>query len=153
MALAVQDDDHLFDLMVEGDCNERQISRANIALMLLAALAASGIAAQVAKPTEPPVPAPAVTQPAPKPAEVGAAKVSGSIEKVRSDVVVEKGQTVREVSVVQGNITVFGHVTGDASVVMGNLDIKPGGRVDGDAVAVMGKLIIRRGGSVGGNVN
>lgn len=81
----------------------------------------------------------------------GATQEQGSIEKVRGDIVVAKDETIKEASAVQGNITVYGHVTGDASAVMGNVEVKPGGSVDRDATAVMGNLTVRSGGRVGGD--
>lgn len=77
--------------------------------------------------------------------------IGSEFGKAHGNVVVAKGQTVREATAVKGNVTVYGHVTGDASAVMGNVDVKSGGKVDGDATAVMGNVIVRSGGSVSGD--
>jgi len=70
---------------------------------------------------------------------------------VHGDVVVEKGQTVKEATTVRGDVIVYGHVTGDATVVMGDIDVRHGGKVDGRATAVMGNVRVRNGGKVGGD--
>jgi hypothetical protein len=49
-----------------------------------------------------------------------------------------------------GNLTVRGHVTGDATAVGGTLTLEPGSRVDGDAVAVGGALDVKPGATVVG---
>jgi hypothetical protein len=79
-----------------------------------------------------------------KPHKGGSTNVQGSI-------VVVKGETVDEATAVQGDITVYGRVAGDATAVAGKLDVRPGGVVDGDATSVMGDLYVRPGGTVKGD--
>jgi|GEM_PF-1978754 len=76
----------------------------------------------------------------------------GSSHKVGNDVVIAKGQTINEATAVQGDVIVYGHVTGSATAVMGNVYVKPGGKVDRDAVAVMGRVVQSPAGTVGGEV-
>lgn len=76
----------------------------------------------------------------------GASKID-----VHGSVTVQKGETLKEVSTVKGNITVYGHITGDATAVMGKVDVRPGGRIDGDATAVMGDVRVRKGSKIGGD--
>ncbi len=71
---------------------------------------------------------------------------------VGNDVVVRKGETVAEATAVMGDVTVNGHVTGDAVAVMGNVYVPAGGKVDGDAVAVMGKVVRSGTGNIKGDV-
>lgn len=78
-------------------------------------------------------------------------KGSGEATNTHGDVVVAKGQTVSEATAIQGDVTVYGHVTGDASAVMGEVDVLSGGVVDGDATAVMGDVTVRSGGTVNGD--
>ena len=121
-------------------------------VLLLGAIVSCPTLAQTAKPAEPAKQSaapPAATQKS-ETVRVGAVEVSGTTEKVRGDIVVEKGQTLKEVSTVQGDVTVYGHVTRDATAVRGNVEVKSGGKVDGDATAVMGNVIIHPGGDYRG---
>lgn len=83
---------------------------------------------------------------------IGGQRAGREAVEVGDDVVVEKGQTVTKAAAVMGNLTVKGHVTGDAVAVMGNVYVPSGGKVDGDAVAVMGKVIRSGTGSIKGDV-
>jgi len=60
---------------------------------------------------------------------------------------------VKEATAVKGNVIVYGHVTGDAAAVMGNIYVRPGGRIDGDASTVMGKIIQDPGSKIGGSID
>lgn len=66
--------------------------------------------------------------------------------------VIAKDERVHDVSVMGGNLDIFGTVTGDVSVVGGNARIKDGARVMGDAVAVGGALDVDNGARVDGDV-
>ena len=70
--------------------------------------------------------------------------------QIGNDVVIEKGLTVDNAVAVGGDVTVNGHVTGDATAVMGDIVVERGGIVDGSAVAVNGKVIKRPGSIVRG---
>lgn len=72
----------------------------------------------------------------------------GHAEKVGGNVTIEKGETVNKASVVKGDLRIYGHVTGDANAVLGNIYVEDGGRVDGDANAVMGSIYVKKGGRV-----
>lgn len=72
--------------------------------------------------------------------------------QVGGNVVVQTNQTVNDAVAVFGNVTVMGHVQGDAVAVGGNVDLLPGSRVDGDAVAIGGKVNRQAGAIVGGQV-
>lgn len=67
------------------------------------------------------------------------------------DVVVEAGATVEEANVVGGNLTVRGHVLGDAVAIGGKVRLEPGSRVDGDAVSVGGNVELLPGARVTGD--
>ncbi len=66
--------------------------------------------------------------------------------------VVGRDERVHDVSVMGGNLDIFGTVTGDVSVVGGHATIKNGAHVMGDAVAVGGALDVDKGASVDGDV-
>ena len=55
-----------------------------------------------------------------------------------SNVEVGPSDTVKDAVAIGGNVTIYGHVTHDASAVGGNLVIKCGGHVEGNTVAVGG---------------
>ncbi|MEN6357424.1 MAG: sugar-binding domain-containing protein [Armatimonadota bacterium] len=71
--------------------------------------------------------------------------------QVQGNVVVEKGETVKDAVAITGSVTVRGHVTGDATAVMGNVIVEDGGVVDGSAVTVGGRIIQRDGGVIRGS--
>lgn len=66
--------------------------------------------------------------------------------------VVAKDERVHDVSVMGGNLDIFGTVTGDVSVVGGHATVKEGAHVMGDAVAVGGALDVDKGARVDGDV-
>ena len=71
---------------------------------------------------------------------------------VGGGVVVEAGESVKDAVAVMGTLTVRGTVRGDATAVMGNVVVEPGGRVEGDAVSVGGRVIRKEGGVIGGAI-
>lgn len=70
--------------------------------------------------------------------------------RLTGDVIVEKGQTVNNAIAVNGDVRVYGLVTGEATAVMGDVVVEPGGVVEGSAVAVNGKVIKKGNGVVKG---
>jgi hypothetical protein len=65
--------------------------------------------------------------------------------------VVAAGTTVDKASAVWGDLTVRGHVLGDAVAVMGDVTLEPGARVDGDVVSVGGRVDVSNGAWIGGD--
>jgi cytoskeletal protein CcmA (bactofilin family) len=78
-------------------------------------------------------------------------ETNGQIVRMGQDVVIESGDTVDEVVVIGGDLTVRGEVAGDAVAVGGDLQVEAGGRVTGDAVSIGGELDIEDGGIVDGD--
>jgi len=72
--------------------------------------------------------------------------------QVGGSVTVQTNQTVNDAVAVWGNVTVMGHVQGDAVAVGGSVNLFPGSRVDGDVVAIGGKVNRQPGAIVGGQV-
>jgi len=70
---------------------------------------------------------------------------------VGRDVVVAAGTTVDKASAVWGDLTVRGHVLGDAVAVMGDVTLEPGARVDGDVVSIGGRVDVSNGAWIGGD--
>jgi hypothetical protein len=69
---------------------------------------------------------------------------------VVGDVLVDRGQTTKDVLVADGDVTVRGIVDGDLAVADGDVTIR--GRVTGDVVTLAGKAILGRRAHVGGDV-
>ncbi len=65
---------------------------------------------------------------------------------------IEAGEIVHDVTIMGGNLDVYGTVTGDISVAGGNVRIHRGGHVLGDAAGVGGNLTIDSGAAVDGDV-
>ena len=76
---------------------------------------------------------------------------AGQIVRMGQNVVIESGETVEEVVVIGGDLTVRGEVAGDAVAIGGDLRVGEGGRVTGDAVSIGGELDIDEGGVVDGD--
>ncbi len=70
---------------------------------------------------------------------------------IGKDVVVEPNERVDDVVVIGGDIAVMGEVTGDATVIGGNLTVTSGGKIDGDAVVIGGSVTERPGGEILGS--
>src|SRR5690349_11683721 len=89
----------------------------------------------------PPLPAP----PAPAAEQAGATDGAGEsrsgsrddVVRVASDYALPAGDSVRDLVVVMGNVTVDGHVRRDLVVVLGEAQLGPDAVVDGD-LAVIG---------------
>ncbi len=75
----------------------------------------------------------------------------GEIVRMGQDVDIEEGETVEEVVVIGGDLTVRGDVSGDAVAVGGDVRVVSTGRVMGDAVSIGGNLMVEDGGIVDGN--
>jgi hypothetical protein len=65
---------------------------------------------------------------------------------------IERGEVVRDVTVMGGNLEVSGTVTGDLLVMGGHVVLHPGARLKGDASAFGGSLMLESGASVDGDV-
>lgn len=70
-----------------------------------------------------------------------------------SSLVIAKGERAHDVSVMGGNVEIFGTVTGDLVVFGGRAIVREGGHIQGDALAVGGKIQIERGGRIDGDTN
>ncbi|MEO8875642.1 MAG: polymer-forming cytoskeletal protein, partial [Polyangiaceae bacterium] len=105
---------------------------------------------EIATPPVPPPPAPAlsVTPPAPPSAATAPGEdrliTGGSLR-------IEKGETVKNVTVVGGSVDVLGDVTGDLTVAGGSAHVRKGGHVHGAATAIGGSLDIEDGAIVDGD--
>ncbi len=76
---------------------------------------------------------------------------SGDIMRVGSDVTIGEGEVVAgDVLAVGGNLTIEGHVQGNAVSMGGDVFLRSGARVDGDVVCMGGELHEDTGASVGG---
>jgi hypothetical protein len=108
-------------------------------------------------PPAPPVPpAPPALPPPVPPApphadEVEAEGVDRSV--TGGNLRIEKGEVVRDVTVTGGNLDVWGTVTGDLSVMGGNVHLHRGARVRGDAAAFGGNVEIEADASIDGDVD
>lgn len=67
-----------------------------------------------------------------------------------SDSVVKAGETVPELVVLAGHGEVYGEVTGDATVMGGDLIVHKGGRIGGDAMVMAGRIKVEDGGVIEG---
>lgn len=65
---------------------------------------------------------------------------------------VEKSDVVHDVTVMGGNLEVWGTVTGDVSVTGGNVTLHEGAHVQGDVAAVGGNVHVASGAAVDGDV-
>jgi cytoskeletal protein CcmA (bactofilin family) len=140
-----------------------------------AAAAVAPVPPVPAVPPVPPVPAAMPTPPVVPavPAPPAPMKRQGKDREVVSqNLVIEKGEVVRDVHVAGGSLEIRGTVTGDVEVVggtvtvdngaqvmgdvevmLGSVSVKNGGRIEGDAVIVGGKLNREEGGVIGGDVS
>jgi hypothetical protein len=66
--------------------------------------------------------------------------------------VIKRGETYRDVTIIGGSVDVFGQVTGDISVTGGKLNIKEGAVVLGDATAIGGSLHVEKNARIDGDV-
>lgn len=85
--------------------------------------------------------------------ESGTVRISaGSGDRVSYGkmVVVAESETVRDAVAFGEDVSVLGHVTGDAVAFGGDLRVAKTGRVDGDAAAFGGSVIVEEGGTVSG---
>ncbi len=65
---------------------------------------------------------------------------------------VDAGEVVHDITVMGGNLDVFGTVTGDLSVMGGNVHLHQGAHVKGDAASIGGTLTMDSGAVVDGDV-
>ena len=65
---------------------------------------------------------------------------------------IDAGEVVHDVSVMGGNLDVYGAVTGKLTVMGGNVRLHPGARVEGDVHALGGNLVLEDGSLVEGDV-
>ena len=70
---------------------------------------------------------------------------------ITGDVVVQRGQTVDDVIVVDGSVRVLGRVTGDLIAV--SAPVRLNGPVEGDVVGLAERVVIGAGGRVGGDLS
>jgi hypothetical protein len=115
-------------------------------------------AAATPAPAAPPVPvAPAAPEQKAEKADKDENPLKGDRGEDRtifgSNVTIEANETVKDVSVFGGNVDVLGHVTGDLTVLGGNVHVKGAGHVDGDASLLGGNLTLDDGTSVGKDVS
>lgn len=108
----------------------------------------AAIAAIAAPKTTPAPPAPPAAPPAPS-----APATAEDIRNVNGNSDVEAGKTVRSVTAVNGNVTVYGHVTQNATSINGSIYVRNGGRIDGDATSVNGKVVKDAGATIGGKIS
>ncbi len=78
--------------------------------------------------------------------------VEKSMVKIGGNVVVEKGETVKDAVAVGGSVTVNGRVEGSAVAVGGDVKVGSGGRIVKDAVSIGGTITKASGAVVGGNI-
>lgn len=86
-------------------------------------------------------------------AAAGASRAGGSGDSVvviAGDVVVPPGETVNDIVVVSGDVTLRGHAEGDVVLVSG--DALVSGRIDGDLVTLAGRARLLSRAHVGGDV-
>lgn len=108
-------------------------------------------------PTPPTPPAlPAAPPPPPPPPSAGAAEESDDDDRDRTvtggSLRIEKGEVVHDVSVLGGNLDVWGTVTGDLAVLGGAAHIHEGAHVKGDATVMGGALDVESGAAIDGDV-
>lgn len=108
-------------------------------------------------PTPPTPPAlPAAPPPPPPPPSAGAAEKSDDDDRDRTvtggSLRIEKGEVVHDVSVLGGNLDVWGTVTGDLAVLGGAAHIHEGAHVKGDATVMGGALDVESGAAIDGDV-
>jgi cytoskeletal protein CcmA (bactofilin family) len=120
----VRRDDDLLSIRLEGD---------------------AGPAWSAAAPPVPPVPPVPPTPPAGSADERDRMVTGGNLR-------IEASEVVRDVTVMAGNLDVWGTVAGDLSVWGGNAVIHKGARVRGDAAAIRGTLTLESGAVVDGDV-
>ena len=109
-------------------------------------------------PKAPPVPSASVSAvPPPPPTAIVAAPMAttrGEDRVVRGgDVVVGEGETVHDVTVFGGNLSMRGIATGNVTVLGGNARVQKGAHVLGSATAMGGSIDVEDGAQVDGDVN
>jgi hypothetical protein len=75
------------------------------------------------------------------------------IFKIGSDIVVEEGRTVGDVTAIGGNVTVSGRVEGEIFVLGGRLTLKPGSYVRDDITVIGGSVVWEPGAAIGKGLN
>jgi hypothetical protein len=99
---------------------------------------------------EPPEPPDTLEEPEP-PNPPGDLDEGDDYVRFGEDITIPEGKTVHgDVVAIGGDVTVFGHVTGDCVSVGGTVQVRGKGIVDGDAVAMGGGVSTSDSGSVGG---
>lgn len=99
---------------------------------------------------------PAAPPPPPPPPSAAAAEESDDDDRDRTvtggSLRIEKGEVVHDVSVLGGNLDVWGTVTGDLAVLGGAAHIHEGAHVKGDATVMGGALDVESGAAIDGDV-
>lgn len=140
------------DYTAKRDGNLLSIARAHAP-----AVAAAPVGAVPPVPPVPPVPEVAPAPPVPPappapPAPPVAMKRQGKDrEVVAQNLVIEKGEIVRDVHVAGGSLEVRGTVTGDVEVVGGRVTVDNGAQVMGDVQVMGGSVLVKNGGRVDGD--
>ncbi len=83
---------------------------------------------------------------------LGAASDYRSIDRTGEDVTVEAGETVGDVRVASGILTVHGTVAGSVSATNASVTIEDGGWVREDVRSIAGPVVVASGGAVSGDV-
>ncbi|MFH1367506.1 MAG: polymer-forming cytoskeletal protein [Elusimicrobiota bacterium] len=81
-----------------------------------------------------------------------AAPKSGDRVKIGGDVVVREGETVQNAVAIMGNVTVNGTVEGNATAILGKIEVGPKGIVKANAVSVRRNVVLADGAKVFGNI-
>lgn len=74
------------------------------------------------------------------------------VVRIGQDYVLGAGQTVRDLVVINGNVTINGHVDGDAVAVLGTIRLGSTAVVEGDLVSIGGGIAVVEGATAGGDV-
>lgn len=123
----------------------------------------SDAAAPPVPPVPPPPPVPAAPPPSAAPAPPAPPSVPRTLPDDEDDdgldrtvtggsLRIEKGEVVHDVTVMGGNLDVWGTVSGDLSVMGGNVHIHRGARVKGDAALIGGTLTMDTDTAIEGDV-
>src|SRR5688500_11402353 len=70
------------------------------------------------------------------------------VVRIAQDYILPEGETVTDVRVVFGNVTIDGHVDGDVVVVLGSLHLGPKSAVEGTVAVIGGSAVAAPGSSV-----